>query len=365
MKVLQVTTHINIGGITNYILILSQTLKAKGVDAVIVSSGGGMKDEFCASGIRHIPLDIKTKFEFGPKVIGAAFCLANIIRREKVDIVHAHTRVSQVASALASRMTGVPYITTCHGYFKLRSRKIFDTWGSKVIAISEAVEKHLRNDLGVEADRVELIYSGVDARRFGRTFPEAEKIALRKALGLKDGPVIGSIGRLSPVKGHRYLIEAMAGILASRSNAQCIIVGDGPEENSLKSLAEGLGLGEDVHFIPSCSDTAKLLSIMDVFVFPSVKEGLGIALLEAMAAGCACVASEAGGIIDIIGDPSAGTLTPVGNAGAISKAVITLIDNERLRKDMGTAARKLVSEKFSLDVMGDKVIQSYKKVLGC
>ena len=102
---------------------------------------------------------------------------------------------------------------------------------------------------------------------------------------------------------------------------------------------------------------------MDIFVFPSVKEGLGIALLEAMAAGKACIASDIGGISDIIKDSSCGVLVPVGDIKAISNSVITLIDNNSLRQSMGENARDEVGKKFSLDVMSDKVIQLYKGVL--
>ena len=110
-------------------------------------------------------------------------------------------------------------------------------------------------------------------------------------------------------------------------------------------------------------DTARFLSIMDIFVFPSVKEGLGIALLEAMAAGKACIASNIGGISDIIKGSSCGILVPVGDINSISNAAIMLINNDSLRQEMGENARRRVSENFSLDVMSDKVIQLYKEVL--
>ena len=120
MRVLQVTTHINIGGRANYILTLSGSLKSKGVDVVVASSGGNLEGELRSHGIPHKFLDINTKFEFGPKVIGSIFKLARMIKDEKIGIVHAHTRVSQVAVFFAARLAGVPYVTTCHGYFKVR-----------------------------------------------------------------------------------------------------------------------------------------------------------------------------------------------------------------------------------------------------
>ncbi|MDO8525812.1 MAG: glycosyltransferase, partial [Candidatus Omnitrophota bacterium] len=179
MKVLQVTTHVNIGGIANYILNLSGALKAGGIDVVVASGGGNLEYEFQARKIPHKYLNIKTKFEFAPRVIISAFRLARFIKNESVDIIHAHSRVSQVTALLASRLTGVPYVTTCHGYFKLRSRRAFDTWGGMVIAISDAVREHLKTDLGVNEGRIRLIYSGVDIDKFTQCYSDARKSEIR------------------------------------------------------------------------------------------------------------------------------------------------------------------------------------------
>ena len=363
MKVLQVTTHINIGGIANYILNLSDSLKAKGVDVIVASGGGNLEEELLARKIPHRYLNIKTKFEFGPKVIGSAFRLAKIIKSEKVDIMHAHSRVSQVVVSIASRLTGVPYVTTCHGYFEVRSRKIFDTWGVKVVAISDAVKDHLKYDLGVDKERIKLIYSGIDIDKFARYYSQADKDAIRAELGLKDGPVIGTIGRLSQVKGQRFLVQAMPYIIDRQKDVQCIIVGDGEERFALENLARALNVRDSVRFISSDLDTTKFLAIMDVFVFPSVKEGLGMALLEAMAAGKACVASDIGGISDIIKSSSRGILVPVGDIRIIADSVAQLLGNKILRQNMGDDARRFAGEKFSLDVMRDHIIQLYGEVL--
>ncbi|MDO8525017.1 MAG: glycosyltransferase family 4 protein, partial [Candidatus Omnitrophota bacterium] len=182
-------------------------------------------------------------------------------------------------------------------------------------------------------------------------------------LGLKDAPVVGTIGRLSQIKGQRFLVQAMAGIIARRKDAQCLIVGDGEEMMALRNLARALDIKDSVHFVSSDIDTAKFLSVMDVFVFPSVKEGLGIALLEAMAAGKACVASDIGGIRDIIKDPSCGALAAVGDIGAIAGSATAFINNKALRQATGENAGRLVARNFSLDAMGDNIIELYKEVI--
>ncbi len=363
MKVLQLTTHLNIGGIANYILTLSGALKERGMDFIIVSSGGDLEGALKERGIEHRQLDIRTKSELSPKVFKSIFRLRKIIKDEKVDIVHAHTRVSQVAAFFACRLAGVPYVTTCHGYFKTRMRKVFDTWGAKVIAISDPVKSHLKDDLGVPEGRIALVHSGVDIKKFSKYYSTENISELKRDLGIASGPVIGTIGRLSPVKGQKFLVEAMKGVMREKKDAQCVIVGDGPEEDSLKSLTHTLDISGSVHFFKSDMDTCKYLAIMDVFVFPSVKEGLGIALLEALASGKPCIASDVGGIGDVIKNGSSGILVPVGDPDSIAKAILGLLKNSSAAKELGDNGRSIVRKSFSLDNMADNVRKVYEEVL--
>lgn len=363
MKVLQVTTHFNIGGISGYILSLSRALKDKGIEAIVASSGGDLESGLAKCHIPHRRIGIRTKFEFGPRAILSGFKIAGIVRDEKIDIIHAHTRVSQVAASLASMITGVPYVTTCHGYFKKRARGILDTWGLKVIAISDAVRKHLKDDLGVDGSRIALIYSGVDEARLASRLSQDEIGLVREAAGLKAGPVIGTIGRLSSVKGQKYLIMAMKDIIVDRPDAQALIIGSGPEEVALKTLAGSLKIGDSVRFMESCADTYKYLSVMDLFVFPSIREGLGIALLEAFASGRACIASRTGGIEDIVTDGLNGILVDVGDPSGIALEAIRLLKDDALRKKLGEEALALARSRFTLDSMADKVSKLYKETI--
>lgn len=363
MKVLHVSTHLNIGGIGNYILSLSGALKKKGIIALVASSGGDLEEEFKSEDVAHKYLDIKTKFEFGPKVLRAVFNLCRIIKDEGVDIVHAHTRVSQVAALLACRITGIPYVTTCHGFFKKRLRGVFDTWGQKVIAISDAVKNHLEMDLGVAPGRIELVYSGVDIDKFSKDYPADEVSRTKKSLGLRGSFVVGTISRLSPVKGQRFLIEAAPSVISKKPGVEFIIVGSGPEEARLKDMVKSLRLEDAVHFLSSSPRTSKFLSVMDVFILPSVKEGLGMALLEALASGKACVASDVGGVADIIKDGTSGLLVNVGDVDEIAVAILRLLNDSALRNRLGENGRILVKDKFSLNSMADKISDLYKNVL--
>jgi glycosyltransferase involved in cell wall biosynthesis len=363
VKILQVTTHFNTGGISRYILTLAEALALKGAEVIVASSGGDLEKALVKSRIPHRRLRMNTKFEFGPKALLAGFNIARIVRREKIDIIHAHTRVSQVAASIASIMTGVPYVTTCHGFFKKRARGLLDTWGRKVIAISGAVEKHLRGDLDVDGSRIALIYSGIDAAAFARRYLPYEVAAMKKKAGLKPAPVVGTIGRLSSVKGQKFLVEAMKNIVAERPDTQCLIVGNGPEESTLKALTVSLGLRSSIRFIESCADTREYLAMMDIFVFPSVMEGLGIALLEALASERACIASKIGGIEDIITDGLSGVLVDVGNSSGIAVAAIRLLQNESLRNKLGAEGARLIKDRFDSGIMAGKVLGLYREVM--
>jgi glycosyltransferase involved in cell wall biosynthesis len=363
MRALQLTTHIDIGGIGNYVLSLSRALKAEGVECVVASSGGSFEGEFAEGGIPLKRINIKTKSELSPKVFMAVLAVKRLVKEENIDIIHAHTRVSQVVAFFVSRLTGVPYVTTCHGFFKKRLRGVFDTWGDKVIAISDAVRQHLLVDLGVKENRVKTVYSGVDIEKFSKKYSAEELSDIKSSLGLAGGRVVGTIGRLSDVKGQSYLIQAVFQILSKRKDVVCVIAGDGPEEKSLKGLAKNLGIDRSVRFMRSQPDTRQLLSDMDLFVFPSVKEGLGLSLLEAMAAGRPCAASDIGGISDIIEDRRNGLLFPVGDVRKMKESITALLDDADFRRVIGEAARETVAKRFPLKRMAAGIAAVYREVL--
>lgn len=365
MKVLHVNTHINIGGIGHYIVSLSRAMKVKGVDCLVASSGGDFEKELSNLSIKHFRVDLRTKFEFAPKVFRAASSLVDIIKEENIDLMHAHTRASQVAAHLAAQRTGVPYVTTCHGYFKPRlSRMLFDTWGSKVVAISNAVKDHLEKDFKIKPDRIEVIYTGIDAERFFREYSSVDIANVRKSLGLGHGPVVGTMGRLSSVKGHSYLIDAIGRIVSRGNDLNCIIIGSGPEEGVLKKKAMALGIENRIRFIGSVYvDLPLYLSMMDIFIFPSIREGLGLALLEAMAAGRPCIASDVGGIGDIIKDGFSGILVRAKDPAAIAAQVTRLMEDNDLRRRMAANGRTTVKERFLIDSTAGKMANLYERVI--
>ena len=138
MKVLLITTHLNIGGISVYTINLARHLKKQGIDVTVLSGGGTMEYKLDRENIPHITLDIKTKAEFGIKMWKALPVVAKLVRNAKFDLIHAQTRVAHVLGRLTELKTGVPLVTTCHGFYQYRrlGRRLFPCWGRKVIAIS-------------------------------------------------------------------------------------------------------------------------------------------------------------------------------------------------------------------------------------
>lgn len=364
VKILFLINHLNTGGIASYALTLSSGLKERGHGVFIASSGGELLDKFNDSGIGYFRIPVKTKNELSPGIIISAFMLSKVIKENGIDIIHSHSRTTQVLGRLAQRLTGVKHIFTCHGFFKRRlSRKIFPCWPDKVIAISYQVREHLIRDFKLGPEKTVLVYNGIDTNRFNQ--PDAtQKQEAKLRLGLRLHPVIGILARLSDVKGHKYLIRAMKKVLLAYSDAQLLIAGEGKMEMELKKLTGDLKIKESVFFMPNSLDTREILSAMDIFVLPSLKEGLGLALMEAMSMGLAVIGSDVGGIKTLIRDKDNGLLVNPGEPDGIARAIIELISDSNKAVNLGNNARKYIMGEFSRDKMVAGTEEVYRECLG-
>lgn len=366
MKILLLTTHLNIGGISTYVLGLAKALKAKGHDVFVASSGGVLVPELAAGGVSHIKIDIRTKSELSPKVFRAVFEIYRITKRLDINVIHAQTRVTQVIGFFVSRLCRKKLVTTCHGFFRRNiGRVLFPAWGERVIAISEAVQEHLIKDFHVRENRISMVYNGIDVKRFLKDLSEEERDALKDRFGIrKDYCVIGTIARYTPDKGHDVLLYALYEILKEKPNVQLVFVGDGKERLAIIDLAQRLGVSDNVVFIKPQLNTVSVLSIMDVFMFtPRRKEGLGIAPLEALASGKPVIGTKVGGISSIIEDGTNGFLVEPSRAELLVSPVIKLLKDKELYQKMSQAGREKVIQKFSIDGMRDRVEEIYRDVI--
>ena len=360
MRVLLLANHLNTGGIATYVLNLSRGLAARG-HKVWVASAGGNCAGLLQGHAQHIDLDIGIKSEVHPKVWLALPHIAAFVREERMDMVHANTRVTQVLSWSIEKVTGVPFVSTCHGFFRPRLfRRIFPCWGKSVIAISRPVSQHLVQDFHLDTAKVQLIANGIDLKQF---FPadENERRRRRQQWNAQAGPIIGIVARLSSVKGIDLLIKAFACIRKQFPQAQLWIVGDGPEKQKLRQLTGQMGLDGCVRFEAIVNQTPDVLPVFDIFVMPSVQEGLGLAVMEAQACGIAVVASNVGGLPDLIEDGKTGFLFTSGDTEALAAKIIELLNNPGQAQAMAVAARRQVEKKFSLDQMVEQTIALYEQ----
>ncbi|MBL7072330.1 MAG: glycosyltransferase family 4 protein [Candidatus Omnitrophica bacterium] len=363
MKILLLTTHINIGGVGFYTVNLAKYLRKMGHEPVVVSSGGDLEELLQKADARHIKMDLKTKAEFGFKVAKAILPLTRLVQKEGFDVIHAQTRVAQVAGGIVSKITRVPIVSTGHGFFKHERlfRKLFPFWGDKIIAISESVRGHLINDFHIDEKKITVVYNGIELDRFLRKNGKIDQNMRDKMSLDRDLTIVGAIGRLSSVKGYIYLIKAFKKVAEKNKNARLLLVGEGDEKPKLEKEVKEAGLTNKVIFESKKMATEDYLSVMDIFCQPSIKEGLGLALIEAMASGRACIGSNVGGIPEIIDDEIDGILVPPENPEALAEAITRLLSDAELKQTFSTRAPQKAQTKFSIEENARKTAEVYEE----
>ncbi|MDP8217306.1 MAG: glycosyltransferase family 4 protein [Candidatus Theseobacter exili] len=362
MKVLLLASHFEIGGITSYVLSLAKGLIANGIEVGVASAPGrGIKQ---LGDIPFFDIGPRTKCEIGPRSVRSALKVSRIVREHGFDILHAQTRVASFISFWVSKSTGTPFISTAHGHYNSHlGRRLFPCWGKLVIAISQHVRQHLLYDFNLNEKYLRLIYNGTDLDRFPDKISAVEKKKIRINFGLDpDLPTLGIVARLSPVKGHEYFFKALARI-KDNYDFQVVIVGEGPEKNSLQDLVSYLKLDDNVKFFGSMENTIPVLKAMDIFVLPSLQEGLSLSILEAQACGLPVVATNVGGISEIVENERTGILTQPRDDESLGEAIKRFLDDPDAARRMGWEGRVLVNKQFSLEEMVKKVISVYNEVL--
>lgn len=363
MNILLVTTHMRMGGVGIYTVTLANRLQAAGNRVFVASSGGGLEGEL-APGIVKLGVPLDTKSVLSPRVLASALKLRAAVKKEKIDIVHAQTRVSQAASHLLSVLAGVPYVATWHGFFRPHFlRRAFPFWGVKTIAISKPVYENLRDVFGRKEKDLRLVPNGVETGKFSGEYTPEEKKGIRKKFGLGDGPVVGIISRLSEEKGHAVLIDAFREISAGFPGAQLLIIGEGRLEKDLRKRAEGMGLGDSVRFFGNTLNAREFLAIMDVFARPGLQEGFGLALAEAMLMGVPVVSTGVGGFREMLDDGELGVLVEPCNAVTLAGSICRLLGDKPLAARIAAAAKIYAAEKFSAERMARQTFEVYREAL--
>jgi glycosyltransferase involved in cell wall biosynthesis len=354
LKILHIDPERHWGGGEAQVLGLIDHLAGKGHRNHLLTHPSGRLWERCQGlNVNTLPLVARNDLDLRP-----VWRLRRLIQREGYDIVHLHTKRAHALAMWLPRSAAAPkYVVTRRmDYPEINTRYtrfLYNRCVDGVVAISQPVASVLVH-AGVHKQRIRLIHSGIDVARF------SARADISKTGRL---PVIGCVAVLQERKGHRFLLEAVALLKGRGMQLRCLLAGDGPERQSLERMTLQLGLGNEVNFLGFVADTPAFLAGIDIFVLASLYEGLGVAALEAMAAGKAVVASRIGGLAESIADGVTGALTPPRDPAALSAAIARLIDDPGLARAMGQRAAAHVRDHFALEQMAAQNEDYYYELL--
>jgi len=314
-----------------------------------LSDKGEIGLEIQAMGIEVICLN-KLGHGFSAAIVND---LMKIMKDKKIDVVRTHQYHANLYGRIAAIFSRIPCILPSVHNVYTRDRKIhrrilnnlLGRLSDAIIAVSEAVKDDVMAYDHIPSDRLRVIYNGVEEARFTGN----QGSAIRFELNLPENAVIvGNVGRLTTQKGQQYLIEAVASIVSDFPALRLLIVGDGPDSTVLMRLAKEKGIEGRVIFTGSRDDVPNLLAAMDIFVFPSLWEGLPNALVEAMAAGKAIIATDIKPNREVLGSAEAGMLVAVKDSNALALGIAALIGNRPLARQLGSAARARALLRFTM-----------------
>lgn len=297
----------------------------------------------------------------------AAFRLARVLKDVRPDIVHAHDPHAVSFAALALSLMGKgpkPALVAARRVDFHLKRNAFSRWKYSLVDVmitsSDAIRDILVAD-GFPKERVITVHEGVDVDRVANQ----PSFDLHKALWLPAGaPVVGNVAALVPHKGQRYLIDAAAIVVRSRPDVQFLIFGEGELRKLLQYQIRHLGLERHVQLVGFRADVLACVRSFDVFVMSSITEGLGTSLLDAMALARPVVATEAGGIPEVVEPGVTGLLVPPEHAAPLAEAILTLLADPALGRRMGEAGLARVRERFTAERMADETLAAYARVAG-
>jgi len=359
LSIAGVDPELGFAGGESQVLGLTLALAGRGHRAeLICDPAGRLWDRAVAAGIRCHPLRIRNAID-----LPAGIRLRAILKRERYDVVHFHTSRAHSMAPLARGFARALVVTRRMDYRPNRvfAPYLFNRAVDGVVAISGGVADSLAA-AGVDRERVTVVPSGVDCDRFRPPTAE-ERVQARIALGISYGEfVISAVGALEPRKGHRYLIEAI-GALASTApsvKVKCLIAGHGSIRGALQREIAQVRCTERIRLLGRIDDPRELLWASDVFAMPSLKEGLGVAALEAMASALPVVASDVGGLREVVESEYTGIIVPPANPEAIASAIGRLAQEPALRSQMSAAARTRAVENYSMAKMTTRTLALYR-----
>jgi glycosyltransferase involved in cell wall biosynthesis len=338
-------------------------LRDRGHDVTLVTTPGSILwDRAEESGLDLVGMNLRS--EMNP---GAIVRLCSVIRGKRADVVHAHRAHAHTIALAASWLTRRPFVVSRHtalrprdnlgSRIKYRSRAV-----TKIVAVSQAVADILA-DYGVPAERLSVIYDGVDPGLFG---PRGRCPGILGELGLAEGgPVVCKVANAyGESKGYDTFLDAAVAVSKELPDVRLMAVGKGTDSDKMKDAVTRRGLEGTVTLAGYRPDVPDILSAVDLVVnCPKSREGLSVIALEAMASGLPVVATDVGGIPEIVRDGETGLLVPPDDPAALARAVTTLLSDAALASRLADAGARLVREELSVDKMVERTETLYRDVL--
>lgn len=364
INIMQIVFSLKIGGLENLVVNLVKKMDTAkyNISVCCLKEGGILRRELTDLGI---PVFTEQKHEGVDYTL--VFRLARLLKQKKIDLIHTHNPAPWLYGAIAARIAGVKVVVhTEHSNLFSNQKRLMlaEKFLSKItdiiISDSEKVTQHLIDKQRISPQKIRTILNGIDIEKFQKEINIKNK---KRELGIKEGGlVIGIVARLEPIKDHLTLLDAFNRISKKIPEVVLVVVGDGSLRESLKNRIEKLKIGDKVYFLGVRNDISEIIRIFDIFVLSSLSEGLSLSLLEAMAVGLPVVATDVGGNPEVIVDGITGLLVPPNDPESMAKAIIEILSNEKLSREMGLAGRKKIEEKFSLERMTLEYIDIYKSL---
>lgn len=326
---------------------------------IVYPADGYSKTDFLTCSSVYYPLKVKQKLDFS----GLVF-LRKLIRKHRIDFIHSYSYNLDFIGGLLSVLTAKPHIVRrpvdlswCYFWGRWKrmvyqgvDRRVLNR-AAKVVVCSQAGKTKLLRDYGLSEERVSLIYNGVDLQKYQIANPPAPV-----------GKTITVVGQLSEYKGHRHLFYAFREVVKNFASLKLIVVGDGILRKDLEKLAQQFDLEKQIVFLGTRDDIPAIMSFTDIFVLPSLREGIPLAMLEAMAAAKPVIVTRVGGIPEIITDGENGLLVPSGDVPLLCSAIKSLLSDPLKARRLGERARELIEKKYTLDKTVQATEEMYRQV---
>lgn len=378
-KIVLLITQMEAAGAQKAILVLARGLQARGhhVEVVTMYDKANFSPFFSRQyGVKIIDLHMKRAGQRNPLAGVGEFALGiwrlyQLLRREHIDVLQTFSHYSNIVGPIVGWLAGVP-IRVSSQRSSLKGAPGWLLWLDRLVtnsplvhimvAVSEGTRQFSIERQGIKPNKLLTIHNSIDAAHFTHILGE-QLAPLRVALALPDDALIVlMVARLHPQKGHRFFLQAVPRIQKILPHTHFLLVGDGELRSELETLTQTLGIRERVHFLGVRQDIPELLALSDLFVLPSLWEGLPNAVLEAMAAEKPVVATNVDGVPEVVRDNETGILVPPGDIEALAQAMIRLLADPALRRQMGTAARQRAICDFSEEKYISSFLSLYQRL---